>query len=239
MTREACVPQWSPSAAKIIIIKKFIFWKIKTDGNKQKISWKRQLRQWEWSWFRITGCKICYSFYIFINQKTLFKSLPCWVGKKYNFNSYWDPIACPQGFNRGPRVLTAQNLVEEATDCVSQLPLFRHSATSDSLWPWGCSIPGSPTFLSSHCFHTSPGRGGLDDAGKTGALCSHSTSLPSRWGDCKRWGSGTHSLGFHNNLCAIPRPEGNSPNFSNQAIATSSLSSTHCLSLEDISTMGH
>lgn len=103
-----------------------------------------------------------------------------------------------------------------------------------------CSVPGFPAFLSGQCLHTAPGHGGLHEAGKTDALGSHSLHVCLLAGVTVRgWSSGTQSLGFHNNLCAIPSPEGNSPNFSYQAIATSSLSSTHCLSLEDISTMGH
>ena len=72
-----------------------------------------------------------------------------------------------------------------------------------------CSVPGFPAFLSGQCLHTAPGHGGLHEAGKTDALGSHSLHVCLLAGVTVRgWSSGTQSLGFHNNLCAIPSPEG-------------------------------
>lgn len=132
---------------------------------------------------KLTPCHGLYGmlqFYVFINQIIFFKSLACWVRRKYNLNHYWDSPICPQG----PRVLTSQN-IREGNQLHTHTPI--HSKWS--LSSGGCTAS-----------KPNPNMVALMKRVKTDAppMQLFSTCLPSCWSDYK-------SLGFCDSLSEIPQ----------------------------------
>lgn len=152
------------------------------------------------------GCMTCYSFYTFINQKTFSSLYPAGWARDTISTIIGTLLLIPKGSIKVPEP-SQPRTCGEVTDCIflsKPIPSFKVK------WL--------------HCFQTKPGHGDLEEVGKRDVPCSHSLWVCHLAGVTVRgWGSGTHYLRFNNKLCAIPSPEGSSPNFSYQAIATPSL----------------